>query len=101
MHAFVNRVPDLNTTKERKEMGKPHPEGSFMCAECDSKIREDKGLAISVSVEQAKDVLASYLDREPTQKELELFTDYLQVDVPQWLVDNAKHWVREVLPNEE
>ena len=39
---FVNRVPDLNTTEERREMRKPHPEGTFMCAECDSKIREDK-----------------------------------------------------------
>ena len=40
---FVNRVPDFNTTEERGEMGKPHPEGEFMCAECDGKIREDKG----------------------------------------------------------
>ena len=39
---FVNRVPDLNTTEERKEMGKPHPEGNFMFVECDSKISEDK-----------------------------------------------------------
>lgn len=98
---FVNRVPDLNTAEERVEMGKPHPEGDFMCAECDDKIREDKGMAVAVTVEKAKDVLTSYLDREPTQKELELFIDYLEVDVPQWLVDNAKHWVQEVLPNEE
>ena len=58
-------------------------------------------MAVAVTIEQIKDVLASYLDAEPTQKELELFIDYLEVDVPQWLVDNAKHWVREVLPNEE
>lgn len=98
---FVNRVPDFNTPEERRSMGKPHSEGSFVCAECDSKIREDKGLAVSVSAEQAKDVLAAYLDRMPTLEELELFIDYLEVDVPQWLVDNAKHWIREVLPNEE
>ena len=33
---FVNRVPDCNTPEERKEMGRPHPEGDFVCAECDS-----------------------------------------------------------------
>jgi len=95
---FVNRVPDFNTAEERVEMGKPHPKGSFMCVECDDKMREDKGMVVEVTVEKAKDVLAAYLDAEPTQKELELFIDYLEVDVPQWLVDNAKHWVREVLP---
>lgn len=33
---FVNRIPDCNTQEERKEMGKPYPEGDFVCAECDS-----------------------------------------------------------------
>ncbi|GAH29832.1 unnamed protein product [marine sediment metagenome] len=32
---FVNRIPDCNTQEERKEMGKPYPEGDFVCAECD------------------------------------------------------------------
>lgn len=32
---FVNRIPDLNTLEERKEMGTPFPEGDFVCADCD------------------------------------------------------------------
>jgi len=36
---FVKRVPSFDTPEERKEMGKPFPEGDFMCAECDHKIR--------------------------------------------------------------
>ena len=34
---FVNRVPDLNEPEVRKEMGKPFPEGDFICAECENK----------------------------------------------------------------
>jgi hypothetical protein len=34
---FVNRVPDLNTIKERIEMNKAFPQGDFICAECDTK----------------------------------------------------------------
>ena len=66
---------------------------------CDQAGGSDVSLA--VTLDDMKDVLTSYLDREPTEKELELFKDYLEADVPQWLVDNAKHWVKEVLPNEE
>ncbi|MEK6646610.1 MAG: hypothetical protein AABY84_08050 [Candidatus Firestonebacteria bacterium] len=36
---FVNRVADLNETEYRVEMGKPFPEGNFICIECDEKIR--------------------------------------------------------------
>lgn len=32
---FVNRVPDFNSIEERREMGKPFPNGDFLCAECD------------------------------------------------------------------
>jgi len=35
---FVNRVPDLNDYQTRVEMGKPFPEGGYVCAECDAKI---------------------------------------------------------------
>lgn len=38
---FVNRVPDFNDTKYRVEMGKPFPEGDFVCIECDSKTSDD------------------------------------------------------------
>ena len=38
---FVNRVIDLNDVETRIEMGKPFPNGNFICAECDNKIRGD------------------------------------------------------------
>lgn len=57
--------------------------------------------ALVISVEDIKDVLIPRLDREPTKRELELFKDYLENNLPHWLVDNAKHWIKEVLPDEE
>ena len=33
---FVNRVPDLNDPETRVEMGKPYPDGDFVCACCDN-----------------------------------------------------------------
>jgi hypothetical protein len=38
---FVNRVPDINESKYRIKMGKPFPEGDYVCIECDSKTRDD------------------------------------------------------------
>lgn len=38
---FVNRIPDFNTPEERKEMGKPHPEGDYMCIECEEKFEQE------------------------------------------------------------
>jgi len=35
---FVNRVPDLDTIEERREAGKPFPEGGWLCAECEARI---------------------------------------------------------------
>ncbi len=32
---FVNRVADFNGPDERRAMGKPFPEGDFVCAGCD------------------------------------------------------------------
>lgn len=32
---FVNRVPDLDTSSERRANGRPYPEGDWICAECD------------------------------------------------------------------
>ena len=31
---FVNRISDFNTQAYRKSMGKPYPEGDFICEEC-------------------------------------------------------------------
>lgn len=33
---FINRIPDFNTPTERKIIGRPYPEGDFICAECES-----------------------------------------------------------------
>jgi len=38
---FVNRVPDLNSVEERQKLGKPFPEGDYVCAECDSRTHEE------------------------------------------------------------
>jgi len=35
---YVNSVIDLNDYQTRKAMGKPYPEGDFICAECEEKI---------------------------------------------------------------
>jgi hypothetical protein len=35
---FVNRVGDGNDIETRKEMGKPFPEGDWICAECEAKL---------------------------------------------------------------
>lgn len=37
---FVNRIIDLNTIEDKKEMRKPFPQGHFICEECDLKIRQ-------------------------------------------------------------
>ena len=31
---FVNRVPDFNDFETKQEMGKPFPEGEFLCESC-------------------------------------------------------------------
>lgn len=33
---FVNRVPDLNDVDVRKAMGKPYPQGNYLCRNCDA-----------------------------------------------------------------
>lgn len=33
-YRFANRVPDVNSLEERQKMGKPYPEGDYICAEC-------------------------------------------------------------------
>ena len=37
---FVNRAPDLNTLEQRQDMGKPFPEGDWVCAGCDDCAEE-------------------------------------------------------------
>ena len=38
---FVNRVPDLNDLETRLEMGKPFPQGEFICSKCDNENNID------------------------------------------------------------
>lgn len=37
---FVNRVGVFDNYETRKEQGRAYPLGSFVCAECDSKLRD-------------------------------------------------------------
>lgn len=37
---FVNRVPSLDDVETHKEMGKPFPEGGYICRECEAKRHE-------------------------------------------------------------
>lgn len=37
---YVNRVHDFNDKEYRIEMGKPFPEGDFICIECDETLTE-------------------------------------------------------------
>ena len=36
---FVNRITICDDYETRKEMGFPYPEGEYICAECEQKIR--------------------------------------------------------------
>jgi len=38
---YVNRVPDGNTVEERIEMCVPHPEGDFICGECEEEMDQE------------------------------------------------------------
>lgn len=58
-------------------------------------------MKIEIEDKEIREELAYRMRREPTEAELTEFKEYLQRDVQQWLVDNAKHWTKEVLPNEE
>ena len=39
---YVNRVLDLNTVEERKDSGKPCPNGDFLCRECDVDVESEE-----------------------------------------------------------
>ncbi len=53
---FVNRIRDLNTKEERMEMGKPHPEGDFICVECESKIRLEEIKTLARQIDERPDL---------------------------------------------
>jgi len=39
---FVDRVIDLNGYKTRQGMGKPHPEGDYICADCEAEMDDQQ-----------------------------------------------------------
>lgn len=47
-------------------------------------------MRIQIPEEDVKEVLAYAIGHKPTRKELSDFKDYMDIDVPQWLRDNAK-----------
>jgi len=38
---LVNRIPDFNSLEVRKDLGYPHPEGDYLCADCEAKFEEE------------------------------------------------------------
>ena len=50
----------------------------------------DKLRGIYVTISALRNALKDRLDREPTEDELQHFINYVEVDIDQWLRDNAK-----------
>jgi len=48
-----------------------------------------------ITEREIRESLENVLERKPTRKELSDFKAYLNTDLPQWLRDNAKSFVRE------
>jgi DNA-directed RNA polymerase specialized sigma subunit len=47
-----------------------------------------------IRIKDIKEELKFHLERKPTREEIKDFIGFLEVDIPQWLADNAKNWVR-------
>jgi DNA-directed RNA polymerase specialized sigma subunit len=54
-----------------------------------------------VKVEDIKKTLEWMLEREPTEEELNEFKGTLEVDVAEWLRENAKWFIRQKLYEEQ
>jgi hypothetical protein len=71
---FVNRIPDLNDVETKKAMGKPFPEGEYICDGCD-KIR----------------------DKEIESKtEEQIMLDYIKMNFPQVYDEAESHYINSV-----
>jgi len=38
---FVNRVPECNDPETRRKLGRPFPEGDYICRECDARLHDE------------------------------------------------------------
>jgi len=52
---------------------------------------------MNITEREIKEALEDALERKSTRKELTDFKAYLKTDLPQWLKDNAKSFVRDKL----
>ena len=39
---YVNRIPECNDINTRKEMGRPFPDGNYVCWECDANLCDNE-----------------------------------------------------------
>jgi len=62
----------------------------------DAVVQELRREGLYVSEEEIREELEYGLDREPSEEELADFKEFLSADVPQWLIDNRKSYVRKL-----
>jgi len=66
----------------------------------DAVVQELNG-GLHISEEDIREELEYGLEREPSEEELSEFKEFLLTDVPQWLVDNRKIYIRKLLEEEK
>jgi len=91
---FINRVPDCNTSEERKEMGRQYPEGDFVCAECDATPDKEEYLELHCATEHdhVDMSLSTAFFRQRRMREIE--EEYGVEVTNKWLEDICDHeWV--------
>jgi len=54
-------------------------------------------MRVQIPESEVKELLTDVLGKKPTRKLLSEFKDYLDIDVPQWLRDNAKAFMRKLV----
>jgi hypothetical protein len=53
---YINRIPDCNDRETRFSMGRPFPEGDFVCAECDARRDQHEWDVWTLSEEHIKEI---------------------------------------------
>ena len=67
----------------------------------ETKIFEFELGGLHIEEEDIRERLKTGLEREPSEEELAKFKGYLAIDVPQWLSDNLKSFMRDSLKRSE